>query len=119
MQEALTDVIPRMAAQIPSVTALVQSLRCASAAASTGNVHLHLRALPLLTLLQRAEGDGVAVTMPVLATQAPDFYEKVPPAPPGLQWWHYKAGVPPLPEPSQYFHSKRYSDWGALAPLFI
>ena len=29
----------------------------------------------------------------------PTFYDPTPPAPTGIQWWHYKAGVPPLPEP--------------------
>ena len=44
--------------------------------------------------------------------QAPDFYESVPPAPPGLEWWHYKSDVPPLPEPAKYLHDKRYKTWG-------
>ncbi|CAL5228475.1 g11617 [Coccomyxa viridis] len=30
----------------------------------------------------------------------PDFYDSTPPAPPGLIWWQYKAGVPPLPPPT-------------------
>ena len=25
--------------------------------------------------------------------QAPVFYEEVPPAPPGILWWHYKASM--------------------------
>lgn len=45
--------------------------------------------------------------------QAPDFYERVPPAPPGLEWWKYRSDVPPLPQPAKYFHSKKYADWGA------
>ena len=32
--------------------------------------------------------------------QPPDFYDSTPPAPPGLIWWQYKAGVPPLPPPT-------------------
>lgn len=31
--------------------------------------------------------------------QAPNFYAEVPPAPPGLEWWSYSPGVPPLPNP--------------------
>ena len=31
--------------------------------------------------------------------QAPSFYAPTPPAPAGLQWWTYNAGVPPLPDP--------------------
>ena len=45
--------------------------------------------------------------------QAPDFYVPVPPAPPGLEWWEYKGDVPPLPQPQEYFHSKKYKNWGA------
>ncbi|BDA46964.1 CSC1-like protein At4g02900 [Coccomyxa sp. Obi] len=44
--------------------------------------------------------------------KAPDFYAPVPPAPPGLEWWHYKPGVPPLPHPSEFFHSDKYKSWG-------
>ena len=62
--------------------------------------------------------------------QAPDFYERVPPAPPGLEWWKYRSDVPPLPQPSKYFHSKKYAGWGArrttpcaqgaeLMPIFL
>lgn len=45
--------------------------------------------------------------------QAPDFYAPVPPAPPGLEWWHYRGDVPPLPQPADFFHSKKYKNWGA------
>lgn len=31
--------------------------------------------------------------------QPPNFYDSTPPAPPGLEWWHYKPGVPPLSDP--------------------
>ena len=46
--------------------------------------------------------------------QAPDFYDKnIPPAPAGLQWWKYKAGVPPLPDPVTFFNgSKEYENYG-------
>ena len=44
--------------------------------------------------------------------QAPNFYEEAPPAPPGLEWWHYKADVPPLPDPKTYFHNQSYARWG-------
>ena len=44
--------------------------------------------------------------------QAPKFYEEAPPAPPGLEWWHYKADVPPLPDPKTYFHNQSYARWG-------
>ena len=50
--------------------------------------------------------------MPLDVLQAPDFYAPVPPAPPGLEWWRYRADVPPLPQPEQYFHSKKYRNWG-------
>ncbi|CAK0785988.1 hypothetical protein CVIRNUC_009201 [Coccomyxa viridis] len=30
----------------------------------------------------------------------PNFYDQSPPAPPGLVWWQYKDGVPPLPPPT-------------------
>lgn len=33
--------------------------------------------------------------------QPPDFYDSTPPAPPGIVWWQYKAGVPPLPAPTE------------------
>lgn len=45
--------------------------------------------------------------------QAPDFYAPVPPAPPGLEWWHYRGDVPPLPQPAEFFHSTKYKNWGA------
>jgi hypothetical protein len=51
--------------------------------------------------------------------QAPQFYESVPPAPPGLEWWHYRADVPPLPEPAKFLHDRRYKDWGVLASLSV
>ena len=31
--------------------------------------------------------------------QPPNFYDSTPPAPPGLEWWQYRADVPPLPDP--------------------
>ena len=46
------------------------------------------------------------------ALQPPKIYEKVPPAPPGLNWWHYAPGVPPLPAPQDYFKSGNWSNWG-------
>lgn len=30
--------------------------------------------------------------------QPPDFYLPTPPAPPGLQWFHYRDNVPPIPD---------------------
>ena len=50
--------------------------------------------------------------MPGNILQAPDFYAPVPPAPPGLEWWHYRSDVPPLPQPEEFFHSKNYGNWG-------
>lgn len=44
--------------------------------------------------------------------QAPKFYEDAPPAPPGLEWWQYKADVPPLPDPAKYFHNSSYARFG-------
>jgi hypothetical protein len=38
--------------------------------------------------------------MMLRCSQAPEFYEvgdTLPPAPPGLKWFQYKEGVPPLP----------------------
>jgi hypothetical protein len=43
--------------------------------------------------------------------QAPDFYEKAPPAPPGLVWYEYRDDVPPLPQPAEYFNSSRWAGW--------
>ncbi|KAK9859822.1 hypothetical protein WJX84_005942 [Apatococcus fuscideae] len=54
----------------------------------------------------------------VTVHKAPDFYEPTPPAPPGLLWWHYKPGTPPLPDPAQYFQgtpqasAQNWSQWG-------
>jgi len=45
-----------------------------------------------------------------LCGQAPKFYAPTPPAPAGLQWWSYAAGVPPLPEPGSVLGSN-YSDY--------
>ncbi|KAK9919147.1 hypothetical protein WJX75_009706 [Coccomyxa subellipsoidea] len=53
-----------------------------------------------------------APNAPPRPIKAPDFYASVPPAPPGLEWWHYRPGVPPLPHPSQYFHNETYKSWG-------
>ena len=53
-----------------------------------------------------------------LCIQAPDFYQDVPPAPPGLVWWHYKPNTPLLPDPDQYFagtplaSAQNWSQWG-------
>ena len=44
--------------------------------------------------------------------QTPKIYENVPPAPAGLLWWHYAPGVPPLPNPEEYFHNSSWSRWG-------
>ena len=44
--------------------------------------------------------------------QAPQFYEDAPPAPPGLEWWHYKPDVPPLPDPAKFLHNSSYARWG-------
>ena len=43
--------------------------------------------------------------------QAPDFYERAPPAPPGLVWYEYRDNVPPLPQPAEYFNSSRWDRW--------
>lgn len=38
----------------------------------------------------------------VLHAQPPDFYvHNLPPAPPGLEWWAYRAEVPLLPSPAE------------------
>ena len=44
--------------------------------------------------------------------QAPNFYEDLPPAPPGLEWWKYRPEVPPLPRPEQFFNSSEYQRLG-------
>ena len=44
--------------------------------------------------------------------QTPDMYADVPPAPPGLIWWEYKSGVPPLPQPVTYFGLANWTNWG-------
>ena len=36
----------------------------------------------------------------------------VPPAPPGLIWWEYLNGVPPLPDPATYFGLSNWTNWG-------
>ncbi|KAK9843537.1 hypothetical protein WJX81_008012 [Elliptochloris bilobata] len=43
--------------------------------------------------------------------KAPEFYERAPPAPPGLVWYEYRDNVPPLPQPAQYFNSSRWDGW--------
>ena len=43
--------------------------------------------------------------------QAPNFYAKTPPAPAGVEWWHYNPGVPPLPDPSSVLGSN-YTGYG-------
>ena len=35
-----------------------------------------------------------------MCLQPPNFYDRSPPAPPGLIWWQYTADVPPLPPPT-------------------
>ena len=40
------------------------------------------------------------------------MYLDVPPAPPGLIWWKYRPGVPPLPQPAAYFGLANWTDWG-------
>ena len=47
-----------------------------------------------------------------LLVQPPKIYEKVPPAPAGLLWWHYAPGVPPLPNPQEYYQNSSWSSWG-------
>lgn len=45
--------------------------------------------------------------------QTPDMYATdVPPAPPGLIWWEYLNGVPPLPDPATYFGLSNWTNWG-------
>lgn len=44
--------------------------------------------------------------------QTPDMYADVPPAPPGLIWWEYRAGVPALPQPATYFGLANWTNWG-------
>lgn len=44
--------------------------------------------------------------------QTPDMYADVPPAPPGLIWWEYLPGVPPLPDPATYFGLSNWTNWG-------
>ena len=46
------------------------------------------------------------------AVQPPKIYENVPPAPAGLLWWHYAPGVPPLPNPQEYYQNSSWSSWG-------
>lgn len=48
----------------------------------------------------------------VVLLQTPDFYANTPPAPAGLTWWHYRVGVPPLPQPAAYFGLSNWTDWG-------
>lgn len=40
------------------------------------------------------------------------MYADVPPAPPGLIWWEYRPGVPPLPQPVTYFGLSNWTNWG-------
>ncbi len=40
------------------------------------------------------------------------MYADVPPAPPGLIWWEYRPGVPPLPQPGTYFGLSNWTNWG-------
>lgn len=47
-----------------------------------------------------------------MLVQTPDFYADTPPAPAGLTWWHYRDGVPPLPQPATYFGMSNWSNWG-------
>ena len=47
-----------------------------------------------------------------LLLQTPDMYADVPPAPPGLIWWEYRPGVPPLPQPVTYFGLSNWTNWG-------
>ena len=44
--------------------------------------------------------------------QTPEMYADVPPAPPGLIWWEYLPGVPPLPDPATYFGLSNWTNWG-------
>lgn len=53
--------------------------------------------LPIATLNFCCQPGGFTVCM---CLQPPDFYDRSPPAPPGLIWWQYKADVPPLPPPT-------------------
>ena len=45
-----------------------------------------------------------------MGPQAPSFYAPTPPAPAGLQWWKYNAGVPPLPDPGSVL-GQNYSSY--------
>ncbi|KAL0039508.1 hypothetical protein WJX77_000232 [Trebouxia sp. C0004] len=45
-------------------------------------------------------------------TETPDMYADVPPAPPGLIWWEYRPGVPPLSQPVTYFGLSNWTNWG-------
>ena len=53
-------------------------------------------------------------TLRFLLPQAPQFYDSnVPPAPAGIVWWKYKSGVPPLPDPIDFFNgSSQFSRYG-------
>ncbi|KAK9811621.1 hypothetical protein WJX72_007134 [[Myrmecia] bisecta] len=53
-----------------------------------------------------------ATPSPPRIVAAPNFYQQVPPAPAGLQWWHYRPEVPPLPDPASYLHDPNYTTWG-------
>ncbi|KAK9804434.1 hypothetical protein WJX72_012500 [[Myrmecia] bisecta] len=48
---------------------------------------------------------------PAQVIKAPNFFQPTPPAPPGLEWWHYRPEVPPLPQPQEVLGSN-YSAWG-------
>eukprot|EP00891_Asterochloris_glomerata_P001750 jgi/Astpho2/1750/Aster-04171 len=56
-----------------------------------------------------APGSTEAASSPI---KPPKIYENVPPAPAGLLWWHYAPGVPPLPNPEEYYQNSSWSSWG-------
>ena len=54
----------------------------------------------------------VCFTLDCVALQTTDFYTDVPPAPPGLVWWHYRDNVPALAQPATYFGLANWTSWG-------
>jgi hypothetical protein len=51
--------------------------------------------------------------------QPPNFYDQSPPAPPGLIWWHFAPGVPPLPDPPYPNYGWRYDpNWHPTTYVF-
>ena len=76
--------------------------------------HVTLLCSPTLSLSEKAPllHSGSHALLHCFAVQVPKIYENVPPAPAGLLWWHYAPGVPPLPNPEEYYHNSSWSSWG-------